>query len=228
MEGDQKGVRVEAPSAPLARNMFGGERAARTILTSSRDTKAGCMVTIAPPEEERERVGGGEKGGLGPPKNVSLPLLLYIFPLFFLCASLCLFSSGKENGEPNHDGRVPCSVAGECRSGTRLGKGNAKNTTAAMAIRATCSRIGVVGNAHTTVWSSGRHSFRQRPPLHRQFLAASNETIGYPDTNFDGIPPADGRTNREIQQHRRKLSSRVQLEGCQHASIRDRHPSHAS
>ena len=57
MEGDRKDVRVEAPSALLARNMFGDERAARTILTSLRDTKAGCMVMIAPPEEERKRVG---------------------------------------------------------------------------------------------------------------------------------------------------------------------------
>ena len=55
------------PRAPSVRNTFGDERATEAVLTFLRDTNVGCMVAIAPLEEEGE-VAEGEEGGPGPPR----------------------------------------------------------------------------------------------------------------------------------------------------------------
>ena len=56
---------MEIPEGSSVRTIFEDERATKGILAFLRDTKVGCMVSIVPPEEERE-VGEGDKGGSDP------------------------------------------------------------------------------------------------------------------------------------------------------------------
>ena len=58
------------PRAPSVRKIFGDEQAMEVVLTFLRDVEVGCMVSLAPPEEEGEdewEEDEGEEGGLGPP-----------------------------------------------------------------------------------------------------------------------------------------------------------------
>ena len=81
--GDQKGGRVEAPEGPV-RNMSRDERATEAVLTFLRDTKVRCIVTVAPPEEEKEGeiVDGGRTGPTRPRLYFSLSLC-HVFPSIF-------------------------------------------------------------------------------------------------------------------------------------------------
>ena len=59
------------PRAPSVRKIFDDERTTEVVLTFLRDAEVGCMVSLAPPEEEEGvdewEEEEGEEGGLGPP-----------------------------------------------------------------------------------------------------------------------------------------------------------------
>ena len=60
------------PRAPSVWEMFEDEQATKAVLTFLRDTRVGCMVSLAPLEEEEEGPAPpqnkeGEEGGPGPP-----------------------------------------------------------------------------------------------------------------------------------------------------------------
>lgn len=60
VEGDRKGTRVKAPRSLSARAVFEDERATEAVLAFLQGTKVGCMVSIAPPEEEEEGIVEGQ------------------------------------------------------------------------------------------------------------------------------------------------------------------------
>ena len=47
--------------------MFNDQRATEAVLTFSRDTRAGCMVSLAPPEEEEGEDESEDEDVPGPP-----------------------------------------------------------------------------------------------------------------------------------------------------------------
>lgn len=89
MEECRKGLRVESPASAARQTAFPGRKSEPAALNLLRDTKAGRMVTLAPPEEEGEWEGleielwPGEAKGQGVCDDKAA--LGCTFPYFFLC-----------------------------------------------------------------------------------------------------------------------------------------------
>lgn len=111
VEGDRKGVRVEASTGSHLRKNS-DERATGAVLTFLRDTRVDCMIMWHPRRMRGWRGGQQERREGQTPLRIHL-FLSFVFPLSFLGAVFSFGGVGKkETREPYIDGY------------TSLGQGN--------------------------------------------------------------------------------------------------------